>query len=76
MNLLQAVSILRAKKGSSTVAMAKELNVSRDTIYKTLNSPKTTLTNETLHGICHYFEISLGDLINMATELTNESTNK
>ena len=68
MNLLKAVSILRANKGTSAVAIAKELNVSRDTIYKTLNSPKTTLTNETLHGICHHFDISLGQLITLAEE--------
>ena len=68
MDLLKAVSILRVKKGCGMVDIARELNVSRDTIYKTLSSHKTTLTNGTLHGICHFFDITLGDLIKLAEE--------
>lgn len=68
MDLLKAVSILRVKKGCSMIDMAKELNVSRDTIYKTLSSPKTALMNETLHGICKFFDVTLGDLIKLAQE--------
>ena len=76
MDLLKAVSKLREAKGCSTVSLAKELNVSRDTIYKTLSSKKTELRNKTLHGICGYFEISLGDLIKLAQEFEDERTNK
>ena len=76
MDLLEAVSRLRKAQGTSTVALARELNVSRDTIYKTLNSKKTELRNKTLHGICAFFGVTLGQLIKLAEECENESTNK
>lgn len=73
MNLLKAVAILRTEKSISMVSMAKELNVSRDTIYKTLSSKKTALTNSTLHGICKCLGVTLSELIRLAEKYTDES---
>ena len=69
MNLLKVVSNLREEKGCSIISMAKELNVSRDCIYKTLNSKKTELRNPTLHAICAFFGVTLAQLIKLAEDL-------
>ena len=66
MNLLKAVSVVRAEKGVSISSIAKTLNVSRKTIYKTLSGKNVCLKNKTLSGICECLDISLGELIDKA----------